>query len=156
MGSQFRNKGDSMTMVQIQCKEKHQVIDLGEVPECLSSDKYAELQIWERFDRRKISLVTGLLQLGVALLVALCVIKLVTMMTTDDTGTGDVYLVTLEQEPKLSLRCTFDTGASPWTKKCSCDGMCGCTVEVKECLRYDGCAHVYAHFQELWRVGRCD
>ena len=86
-------------MVQIQCKEKHQVIDLGEVAECLSADKYDELQVWERFERRKISLVTGLLRLGVALLLVLCLLKLVTLMRTDDTSRRDVYLVTLEAEP---------------------------------------------------------
>ena len=56
----------------MQTKQKQQVIDLDDVQEYPSS-----LQIWEKVDKKKMSIVKGLLLVGFILLVGLCVSKII-------------------------------------------------------------------------------
>ena len=57
----------------MQTKHKQQVIDLEDVQEYPP----ASLHIWEQVDKKKMSIVRGLLFVGIALLVGLCVSKII-------------------------------------------------------------------------------
>ena len=51
----------------------------------------------------------------------------------------------------LSVTCTYDNGAAPWTKDCSCSGIfhCNCVMEITECMKAGGCAEICFRKQEV-------
>merc|ERR1711942_370735 len=115
----------------------------------------SQLQTWAWLERRKLSLVSGILGLGLVLFTALLVVKICLMFQIEELTSKAEISDGVGVEKRLSLTCPYDTGLPAWTKSCSWDGMTGCTNEVRDCIKYDGCAHILWQFQELWRVGRC-
>ena len=65
-------------MVQIQIKQKQEAVDDVEDVQPMQEDaSYATLKVWERVDRRKMSLVRGLMLVGSALLMVMLVSRMV-------------------------------------------------------------------------------
>merc|ERR1739838_1086532 len=72
------------TMVQIQIKQKQEDravdvddVDVEDVQPVQEHASYATLKVWERVDRRKMSLVRGLMLVGSALLMVMLVSRMV-------------------------------------------------------------------------------
>eukprot|EP00092_Neocalanus_flemingeri_P036023 GFUD01039222.1.p1 GENE.GFUD01039222.1~~GFUD01039222.1.p1 ORF type:complete len:147 (+),score=46.58 GFUD01039222.1:96-536(+) len=140
-------------MVQIQIKQKQEVVDVEDVSQPAS---YATLKIWERVERRKMSLVKGLMCVGTALLMVMLVSRMVWALKQDQVGLdGSIQMLEivpsgLGHEIDLTVTCTYATGAAPWTKDCSCSGIfhCGCVLEVTQCMKGGGCANICFGKQE--------
>merc|ERR1712179_755512 len=105
----------------------------------------ASLQIRENVERRSFSSVKSLMLVGTALLVVMIVSRAVWMQNMwNGVEDGQVEFVGYGHEVDLSITCTYDTGAAPWTKTCSCSGIfhCGCVGEITECMKAGGCANI--------------
>merc|ERR1739838_632639 len=126
------------TMVQIQIKQKQEDravdvddVDVEDVQPVQEQVSYATLKVWERVDRRKISLVRGLMLVGSALLMVMLVSRMVwtlNMWKQSQIGLdGSIQIVQMDNdfghEIDLSVTCTYSTDAAPWTKDCSCSGI---------------------------------
>merc|ERR1712183_288783 len=150
------------TMVQIHIKQKQEeraIDDVEDVQPVQEHVSYATLKVWERVDRRKMSLVRGLMLVGSALLMVMLVSRMVwtlNLWKQNQIGIdGSIQIVDMDNafghEIDLSVTCTYATGAAPWTKDCSCSGIfhCGCVLQVTECIKGGGCANICFEKQEL-------
>merc|ERR1711910_6210 len=140
------------TMVRIQIKQKQEGVSIEEESATNPTD-YTTLRVWERVDRKKFSLVRGFLLVGTAILMVMLVSRIVwtmNLMKQKKNGlVGSIEIVEMDptgfgHEVDLSVTCTFETGAAPWTKLCTCSGIfhCGCVLEVTQCMRAGGCANI--------------
>eukprot|EP00092_Neocalanus_flemingeri_P074829 GFUD01092598.1.p1 GENE.GFUD01092598.1~~GFUD01092598.1.p1 ORF type:complete len:164 (-),score=50.08 GFUD01092598.1:138-575(-) len=144
-------------MVQIQIKQKQEVVAVEDVSQPAS---YATLKIWERVDRRKMSLVKGLMCVGTALLTVMLVSRMVWALKQDQVGLdGSIQMLEivpsgLGHEIDLTVTCTYATGAASWTKDCSCYDIfyCGCVLEVTQCMKGGGCANICFEKQEQQEI----
>eukprot|EP00092_Neocalanus_flemingeri_P059823 GFUD01071633.1.p1 GENE.GFUD01071633.1~~GFUD01071633.1.p1 ORF type:complete len:170 (+),score=60.86 GFUD01071633.1:45-512(+) len=149
-------------MVQIQIKQKQEVVDVDDVDKVEDAQHVsppASYAIWERVEGRKMSLVRALMCVGSALLMVMLVSRMVwalKMLQQDQVGL-DGSIQMLEMVPSgfgheidLTVTCTYATGAAPWTKDCSCSGIfhCGCVLEVTQCMKGGGCANICFGKQE--------
>eukprot|EP00090_Calanus_glacialis_P020583 TRINITY_DN31737_c0_g1_i1.p1 TRINITY_DN31737_c0_g1~~TRINITY_DN31737_c0_g1_i1.p1 ORF type:complete len:164 (-),score=40.63 TRINITY_DN31737_c0_g1_i1:111-578(-) len=148
-------------MVQIQVLQKPQVVDVEDVqdvPQVMEPASYTTLQIRERVDKRKMSSLRSLVMVGTALMVLALVSRTVWMRQfwSKDGLEGRIQLVEIVpegfgHEVDLSVTCTYDNGAAPWTKDCSCSGIfhCSCVMEITECMKAGGCAEICFRKQEV-------
>merc|ERR1719427_2461259 len=121
-------------MVQIQIKQKQEGVSIEEEQSTQSATtptNYTTLRVWERVDRKKFSLVRGFLLVGTAILMVMLVSRI-------------VWTMNLMKQNKNGLVGSFETGAAPWTKLCTCSGIfhCGCVLEVTQCMKAGGCANI--------------
>eukprot|EP00092_Neocalanus_flemingeri_P059822 GFUD01071632.1.p1 GENE.GFUD01071632.1~~GFUD01071632.1.p1 ORF type:complete len:153 (+),score=45.72 GFUD01071632.1:76-534(+) len=146
-------------MVQIQIKQKQEVIDVDDVQLVSEPASYATLEVCKRVERKKMSPLGGLMLLGTGVLLVMLgswmvwgqkVVKHNQVVLDEIIQIVEMVPSELGQHIDLTVTCTFATGAAPWTKDCSCSGIfhCGCVLEVTQCMKGGGCANICFGKQE--------